>query len=192
MIGSDRARLVESPSGPLLGLPDDPVTQFSFPSVSLRCRATDRPRLIELDHQAMFCLGPTYPECSRYRGAAAPTRSRSPIPTFAEPSGHPARDRPWPPGQQRRPRRAWRHQPGSLDRRVREQGPDPATDGTRVHCFVRLFARHDRPTVPGPNRARPRRGGGRNAQGHCGPVRRDGRRDRGRELDHGCAPDLRG
>ncbi len=69
---SDPAGLlgVEAPSCPFLGLPDDPVTRFSFPSEAHRCRATDRPRPIELGHQATFCLGGTYPECPRYRAAA--------------------------------------------------------------------------------------------------------------------------
>jgi len=80
MIESDRARLAESPSCPLLGLPDDPVTRFSFPSEAHRCRATDRPRPIELDHQATFCLSGNYPECARYRAGAAPGRSTAPEP----------------------------------------------------------------------------------------------------------------
>jgi LysM repeat protein len=68
-------RPAESPSCPLLGLPDDPSTRFSYPSVAHRCRATDRPRPIELGHQAAFCLAATYPECPRYQAAAAPRRS---------------------------------------------------------------------------------------------------------------------
>ena len=80
MIEWDRAHLVEPPSCPLLGLPDDPVTRFSFPSEAHRCRATDRPRPIELDHQATFCLSGNYPECAQYRAAAAPGRSGAPEP----------------------------------------------------------------------------------------------------------------
>ena len=66
------------PTCPLLGLPDDPVTRFSFPSVAHRCRATDRPRPIELGHQATFCLGGTYPECAWYRAAVASGARRKP------------------------------------------------------------------------------------------------------------------
>jgi LysM repeat protein len=83
MIDSDRARLVEAPTCPLLGLPDDPVTRFSFPSEAHRCRATDRPRSIELDHQAAFCLGGNYPACARYQAVAAPGRSSAPQPASA-------------------------------------------------------------------------------------------------------------
>jgi hypothetical protein len=75
MSDSERPRLVELPSCPLLGLPDDPVTRFSFPSVAHRCRATDRPRPIDLAHQAAFCLAATYPDCPRYQAAAAPRPS---------------------------------------------------------------------------------------------------------------------
>ena len=75
MSDPERRRLVESPSCPLLGLPDDPVTRFSYPSVAHRCRATDRPRPIDLAHQAAFCLAATYPDCPRYQAAA--TRGRS-------------------------------------------------------------------------------------------------------------------
>jgi LysM domain len=75
MSGSERRRLVESPSCPLLGLPDDPSTRFSYPSVAHRCRSTDRPRPIDLGHQAAFCLAAAYPDCPRYQAAAAPRRS---------------------------------------------------------------------------------------------------------------------
>jgi LysM domain len=75
MNSSQGRRAAESPSCPLLGLPDDPSTRFSYPSVAHRCRATDRPRPIDLGHQAAFCLAATYPDCPRYLAAAAPRRS---------------------------------------------------------------------------------------------------------------------
>ena len=64
----------ESPSCPLLGLPDDRVTRFSYPSVAHRCHAASKPRPIDLGHQAAFCLVATFPECARYRAAVAPGR----------------------------------------------------------------------------------------------------------------------
>ena len=64
----------ESASCPLLGLPDDRVTRFSFPSVAHRCYAANRPRPIDLGHQAAFCLAATFPDCDRYRPAVAPGR----------------------------------------------------------------------------------------------------------------------
>ena len=74
MSGPEGHRLAESPTCPLLGLPDDPLSRFSYPSVAHRCRADDRPRLIDLGHQGAFCLSETYPECPRYRAAPAPGR----------------------------------------------------------------------------------------------------------------------
>jgi LysM repeat protein len=57
--------------------------------VAHRCRATDRPRPIEIGHQAAFCLAATYPDCPRYQAAAAPRRSvaitTSSRPTVAKP-----------------------------------------------------------------------------------------------------------
>jgi LysM repeat protein len=75
MNGPQDRRPAESPSCPLLGLPDDPVSRFSYPSVAHRCRASDRPRPIDLGHQGAFCLAATYPDCPRYQAAAAPRRS---------------------------------------------------------------------------------------------------------------------
>ena len=74
MSGSQERRAAEPPSCPLLGLPDDPVSRFSYPSVAHRCRADNRPRPIDLGHQGAFCLAATYPECPRYQAAPAPGR----------------------------------------------------------------------------------------------------------------------
>ena len=63
--------MTELPCCPLLGLPDDPNSRFSFPSVGHRCRASDRLRPIDLGHQSAFCLAATYPDCPRYQAAAA-------------------------------------------------------------------------------------------------------------------------
>lgn len=84
MSGPQGNRLAESPSCPLLGLPDDELSRFSYPSVGHRCRADDRPRPIDLGHQASFCLAAMYPECPRYRAAAV---SRRPGAATAEASG---------------------------------------------------------------------------------------------------------
>jgi LysM repeat protein len=84
MSGPQGNRLAESPSCPLLGLPDDPLSRFSYPSVAHRCRAEDRPRPIDLNHQGAFCLAAMYPECPRYRAAAA---SRRPGAAIAKASG---------------------------------------------------------------------------------------------------------
>ena len=84
MSGPQGNRLAESPSCPLLGLPDDPLSRFSYPSVAHRCRAEDRPRAIDLNHQGAFCLAAMYPECPRYRAAAA---SRRPGAATAKASG---------------------------------------------------------------------------------------------------------
>ena len=59
---------------PLLGLPDDPRSRFSFASADHRCWADRRPRPVDLAHQGAFCLAETYPECARYRAAAAARR----------------------------------------------------------------------------------------------------------------------
>ena len=77
-------RVVESPSCPLLGLPNDQLSRFSYPSVGHRCRADDRPWPIDLGHQAAFCLAAMYPECPRYRAAAV---SRRPGAATPEASG---------------------------------------------------------------------------------------------------------
>jgi hypothetical protein len=97
MSDPERPRLVELPSCPLLGLPDDPVTRFSFPSVAHRCRATDRPRPIDLAHQSAFCLAATYPDCPRYQAAALPRSGTVPAarpPTETKPGDPVAVDRP--------------------------------------------------------------------------------------------------
>ena len=97
MSGSERRRPAESPSCPLLGLPDDPDTRFSFPSVAHRCRATEHPRPIDLAHQGAFCLATTYPDCPRYQAAAAPRRSggvtTAPRPADAKPGDPISTDR---------------------------------------------------------------------------------------------------
>jgi cell division septation protein DedD len=74
MSAPEGRRAAESPSCPLLGLPDDQLSRFSYPSVGHRCRADDRPRPIDLGHQAAFCLTAMYPECPRYRAAAVSRR----------------------------------------------------------------------------------------------------------------------
>ena len=77
-------RVAESPSCPLLGLLDDQSSRFSYSSVGHRCYAAGRPRTIDLSHQGSFCLVATYPECPRYRAAAA---SRRPGAAAPEASG---------------------------------------------------------------------------------------------------------
>ena len=67
-------RVAESPSCPLLGLLDDQASRFSYSSVGHRCYADGRLRTIDLSHQGSFCLVATYPECPRYRAAAASGR----------------------------------------------------------------------------------------------------------------------
>jgi hypothetical protein len=84
MSGPEGRRPAESPSCPLLGLPDDQLSRFSYPSVGHRCRADDSPRPIDLGHQAAFCLTAMYPECPRYQAAAV---SRRPGAATAEASG---------------------------------------------------------------------------------------------------------
>src|SRR5665648_1932 len=79
---ADGRRPAELPSCPLLGLPDDPTSRYSFPSVGHRCRAGNRLRPIELGHQGAFCLAATYPECRRYQAAAASAGpAAAPLPT---------------------------------------------------------------------------------------------------------------
>lgn len=74
-------RPVEGPTCPLLGLPDDPDTRFSFPSEAHRCRAKDRPQPIDLGHQVAYCLADAYPTCPRYVAAASrPSRASKPVP----------------------------------------------------------------------------------------------------------------
>jgi LysM repeat protein len=89
MSGPQGRRPAESPSCPLLGLPDDPLTRFSYPSVAHRCRASDRPQPIDLGHQDAFCLAATYPDCPRYQAAATLGRpgamATAPRPTVAKP-----------------------------------------------------------------------------------------------------------
>jgi LysM repeat protein len=87
MSGPEGRRLAESPSCPLLGLPDDQLSRFSYPSVGHRCRADDRPRPIDLGHQAAFCLTAMYPECPRYRAAAVSRGPGDATPATAEGSG---------------------------------------------------------------------------------------------------------
>jgi len=60
-----------APACPFLGLPDDPVTRFSYASEDHRCWAAARPRAIDLPHQGAFCLVAAHPECPRYRAAPA-------------------------------------------------------------------------------------------------------------------------
>ena len=67
-------RVAESPTCPLLGLLGDEASRFSYSSVGHRCYAAGRPRTIDLSHQGSFCLVATYPECPRYRAAAASGR----------------------------------------------------------------------------------------------------------------------
>ena len=87
MSGPEGRRPAESPSCPLLGLPDDQLSRFSYPSVGHRCRADDSPRAIDLGHQAAFCLTAMYPECPRYRAAAVSRRPGAATPATAEASG---------------------------------------------------------------------------------------------------------
>ena len=87
MSGPEGRRPAESPSCPLLGLPDDQLSRFSYPSVGHRCRADDSPRPIDLGHQAAFCLTAMYPECPRYRAAAVSRRPGAATPATAEASG---------------------------------------------------------------------------------------------------------
>ena len=81
----------ESPSCPLLGLPDDRVTRFSYPTAAHRCHATSRPRPIDLGHQAAFCLAATFPECVRYRTVVAPGRQAAATPRTSAVVHGPAR-----------------------------------------------------------------------------------------------------
>jgi LysM repeat protein len=74
MSGPHGRGLAESPSCPLLGLPDDPLSRFSYPSVGHRCRASDRVSPIDLEHQSTFCLAATFTDCPRYQAATAPGR----------------------------------------------------------------------------------------------------------------------
>ena len=69
---------------PFLGLPDDPPSRFSFPSVGHRCWADGRPHPVDLVQQGTFCLAVTFPECPRYRRSAA---SRRPDATAPEAPG---------------------------------------------------------------------------------------------------------
>ena len=89
MRGPQGPRAVEAPSCPLLGLPNDAVTRFSFPSVAHRCRATDHPRPIDLGHQGTFCLAATYTDCPRYQAAATPRRASGTV--LASPAPRDAR-----------------------------------------------------------------------------------------------------
>ena len=63
---------------PLLGMPDDPRTRFSFATPSHRCYAGSQPSVIDLGYQGTFCLAAAFPECGRFRAAhgSAPPRRR--------------------------------------------------------------------------------------------------------------------
>ena len=51
---------------PYLGLIDDRVTRFTFPSTAHRCHATERPSTIDLPKQARDCLTAEHVTCPRY------------------------------------------------------------------------------------------------------------------------------
>ena len=53
---------------PLLGIPDDPRTRFTFATPSHRCYASSKADPIDLVHQGVYCLAARHPECGRFRG----------------------------------------------------------------------------------------------------------------------------
>ena len=53
---------------PLLGIPDDPRSRFTFATPSHRCYAGLKAAPIDLVHQGAYCLAARYPECVRFRG----------------------------------------------------------------------------------------------------------------------------
>ena len=67
-------------SCPLLGLPGDPQTHYSFAHDGHRCHASLRPAPIEATHQSSFCLSSSFGACPVYRGWQA---------RGATPAGHP-------------------------------------------------------------------------------------------------------
>jgi LysM repeat protein len=80
------------PSCPLLGLPRDPRTHYSFTNDQHRCHATGKPASIRLTHQAEFCLTSEFDRCPLYRGWRS-SGSRAPVPltpATLQPRGRPS------------------------------------------------------------------------------------------------------
>jgi LysM repeat protein len=73
---------------PYLGLVDDPVTHFAFPSTAQRCHSARRAVAIDLTKQARDCLTSQHLACSRYRPIAAPATASESASESARASTH--------------------------------------------------------------------------------------------------------